>query len=531
MQKIEIKQYDKTEWIDNETFVSAEKLNKVEDQLKTLTDNSIKLNSQLNNVASYYDINRNMRPVNILYLGAKNDGSIDVGAIINKYTEQFSLYLPAGIYKVTTPIILKNSLIGDGCSRNHFVSNSVTWLVSELNSGNLITIKDNHSNYSLNIFNISIKLNGLENAIEYNSEKKLLCSLDKISMYNLSGIGIYVNPVVGTSRSTFANDITMFGKAYANSCGIKITDKAYDCRLTNIEIMGTKDGIITNEIVYGSSIHIWTGCMSGKDNGEWWHTTRGISSHNKGRVYFTNLYLDSCFIPLVATNDGKINVTDFNYWEDSSMVGCNRYDGSLTWTSNCTSHNNITIVNGLVNLGNRILYIENKNTYKENLKYMINSELTEDTWKRFPFFNDKVVYEGEMAYDSSVYYKQIACLKQSGDGNCRFNISLSGGQSVDITVSKTYNNNDTTVSANFINLYHEFYYKQSGSLIKFYMKVNHNHKYKITLLNSYKIHLLDPSSMLKADRTQYCFTDEMNDTTDLIFIPRPINENDVTIDE
>ena len=92
--------------------------------------------------------------------------------------------------------------------------------------------------------------------------------------------------------------------------------------------------------------------MSGKDNGQWWHNTRGISSHNKGRAYFTNLYLDSCFIPLVATNDGKINITDFNYWEDTSMNGCNRYDGSLTWTSNCTSHNNISIINGLVNLGN-----------------------------------------------------------------------------------------------------------------------------------------------------------------------------------
>ena len=42
-----MKQYDKTEWIPEVTLVSAENLNKVEDQLKTLTDKSIELSSQL----------------------------------------------------------------------------------------------------------------------------------------------------------------------------------------------------------------------------------------------------------------------------------------------------------------------------------------------------------------------------------------------------------------------------------------------------------------------------------------------------
>lgn len=49
-----MKQYDKTEWIPEVTLVSAENLNKVEDQLKTLTDKSIELSSQLDNKANKY---------------------------------------------------------------------------------------------------------------------------------------------------------------------------------------------------------------------------------------------------------------------------------------------------------------------------------------------------------------------------------------------------------------------------------------------------------------------------------------------
>lgn len=52
MQKIEIKQYNKTEWIANKTLVAAEKLNKIEDQLKTLTDKSIEFNSQIDTIES-----------------------------------------------------------------------------------------------------------------------------------------------------------------------------------------------------------------------------------------------------------------------------------------------------------------------------------------------------------------------------------------------------------------------------------------------------------------------------------------------
>lgn len=55
-----MKQYDKTEWIPEVTLVSAENLNKVENQLKTLTDKSIELSSQLDNKANNGYVNQQL---------------------------------------------------------------------------------------------------------------------------------------------------------------------------------------------------------------------------------------------------------------------------------------------------------------------------------------------------------------------------------------------------------------------------------------------------------------------------------------
>lgn len=81
-----MKKYDKTSWIDDQTLVSADNLNKVEDQLELLTNNSITFNSQLqNNIRLGYEetLFNNMkdrfesRYVNVKDFGAKGDGITD----------------------------------------------------------------------------------------------------------------------------------------------------------------------------------------------------------------------------------------------------------------------------------------------------------------------------------------------------------------------------------------------------------------------------------------------------------------------
>ena len=52
--------------------------------------------------------------INVLSLGAKNDGSADVSAIVNANTAKGALLFPAGIYKVAHPLVLKNPIRGEG---------------------------------------------------------------------------------------------------------------------------------------------------------------------------------------------------------------------------------------------------------------------------------------------------------------------------------------------------------------------------------------------------------------------------------
>ena len=70
--------------------------------------------------------------LNVVALGAKSDGSADVSAIVNANTAKGALFFPAGIYKVAHPLVLKNSIRGEGYARLPRVDATRTWLVSEI---------------------------------------------------------------------------------------------------------------------------------------------------------------------------------------------------------------------------------------------------------------------------------------------------------------------------------------------------------------------------------------------------------------
>ena len=72
--------------------------------------------------------------LNILDLGAKNDGSEDISDIVNAHTQRAAIHLPAGLYKVSKPLHLKNPLSGEGYSRVPWRSKARTWLVSDIQS-------------------------------------------------------------------------------------------------------------------------------------------------------------------------------------------------------------------------------------------------------------------------------------------------------------------------------------------------------------------------------------------------------------
>ena len=100
---------------DNETETLTQRLDNVKDSItkhaSQLDTNVKELNKVKNRIVSIYDL-------------ATINETTDIGAIINKYTEEYTIYLPNGIYRVDTPIVLKNSLIGCNVSRNTKVDTS-----------------------------------------------------------------------------------------------------------------------------------------------------------------------------------------------------------------------------------------------------------------------------------------------------------------------------------------------------------------------------------------------------------------------
>ena len=479
------------------------------------------LNSQIQDI-------RNQAPMNILFLGAKNDGSEDIGSIINQYTDRYSLYIPEGIYKVSTPIVLKNSLYGSGYLRDLDPENkNQTVLKSELSTGALITVAENANH--LNIKDLALYLNGEENGIDIKLKtRSSRLAFSNIGICNLSGVGINSIPEIGISRLIFINDISIFGKAFANSTGIVINANSFDSRLSNIEIMGTKYGMNIHTMVYGDNIHIWTGCIAGHDENDWWADTRGIQSFYSGHIFFNNLYLDSCFIPFVFFDKGVINVTNFIYWEDESMGGCSRSDGSIMYIPEASDKTRLIINNGIINTAARMLYVSNlgRKIKLTDVVFNIRRELNNSNRTFYPFTPYKISYYRYFLNSTSEdTYVPIACINLFDDindttnrcGTYKANVGMGGGQDLTLYVNKPYDGPlDVKLTKNN-GRSHEFYYKIDDQLLYIYTFVGKNSEQEFTITTEYSngLKLLDIDSITNDGGELYYFPNNQKNTQGL----------------
>lgn len=497
---------------------------KTDENLQT-TDKTIV--GGINEVVAQYKTIEKSKPMNILFLGGKNDGSEDIGAIINKYTDAYSIYLPNGIYKVSTPIILKNSLIGAGYSRNRYSSNNnQTWLLSEIAEGSLITINNSITSNNLSISNLSILLKGNENGIEIiTDEKRPLLSIEKVGIFDVSGTGVNIKPTVGTSRLIMIDTLVIFGKAYANnSIGIDTNNNCYDCRFNGIEIMGTKHGMIIASAMYANNVHLWTGSMSGHDKDDWWKGTRGIIIQGGADGRFSNLYLDTHHVSIAVRDNSNIHISNLYYWEDTSIAESTVYDGSLFWTDDkCTRKNNIVVSNGIVYIGNRLSYITNPHTVSTNLSFISNKLLTTDTQTAFPFTDDTIKYKRSYSYsDSNEHYVPIACLmKTGGSYSCKLFIAMGGGNDIELFIYKLHTDKIENFKIILNNdLFHEFYYKFDNDLIYIYTKVVTLQEFSIIAQIGRNIKILDIDALMTTERGLYLINGEQNNTDGLTLIER-----------
>lgn len=260
--------------------------------------------------------------VNILDLGGKNDGSIDVGAIINANTANASIFLPVGKYKITTPIVLVNSLIGEAHIRDYtsgIPTKGATVLISGLESGAVITLEEN--SLAVTISNINIYCNSDENAISLGIRYRL-CNLENIGINNL-GNAIGILRSARGSRNLYANNISIFAKPLKASTGIKITNGSDD-RLTNIEIMFCQIGLDISGTVFGSNIHVWTGAIPSQNpTHTWFIDTVGLLC--SGAFYGANIFLDTAY-NFIYSKNGKIWINNLLTWDD---IVASQYENKL----------------------------------------------------------------------------------------------------------------------------------------------------------------------------------------------------------
>ena len=433
--------------------------------------------------------------INVLKLGVKNDGSQDVSNKLNSITENYSMFLPAGTYKVDSTIDLKHSLYGEGYSRDNRSDVNQTIIESSV-IADTINIVGNSEYETQNIQNIKIKINnGVTDTsvITYNPvNKDTRCYINKVNVSNFCGKAINLNATSITgfiSRGVYIDTICLFARPYQNSYGIVNEENVSDNRFENIEMLYVKTGILNKGLNQISNAHIWCG-GTGTDQDNWWNGTRGIINQNNGKLHFANLYVDTASIA-IANLSGIVMIDNFEYWLDSSISGSSTYDASIVYGNTFLGNQSVIINNAMIYIGDRVKYINgriinlrllynslsNLNLYSlhdvENLQYFINYEQESSVTKYFPV--------------------AILSLRGSGHGYSEIQFTADAGQNNLIKVSSDYENN-FVIKGYYFNKQNNYYYKIDGDIIIIYMESNLT-DVRVNAIITGKSHRLFPINM------------------------------------
>lgn len=261
--------------------------------------------------------------VDVTTLGAKNDGSADVSAIVNVATERLSLYFPAGVYKVAQPLRLKNSIRGDGFSRLSDVRSNQTWLVAAFAPGQTASgVIEVGRDVRATVENLSIRCQeGVDGIRVADCTQGNSLYFSRLGIFGVSTCGLFVEG--HGSRPVFVGDLTVWGEpcAMTRSVGVRLAGVC-DCRLANVEVMGTAVGIeALNGHTYGDNLHLWTGFLGRKrDPTAWWTQTRGIVLGQGSNFAGSNVYPDTSYYAVEMRGRGAIcEIGNVMYWEDGSV--------------------------------------------------------------------------------------------------------------------------------------------------------------------------------------------------------------------
>ena len=398
--------------------------------------------------------------VNVLALGAKNDGSEDVSEIVNRYTKESALYFPAGRYKVSRPLVICNPIYGDGYARGPQADDTHTWLISEIQHDETDPLKETGvvcfgGSGRFTVENLNIRCYSHECGIYISPCVQATATfVNKVGIYNMRGYGLLAtrgadNPGF-SSRPLFLQNMTIFGTAdYPYPCvGIQLDGGIGDNRFANIEIMGTRIGVVQEaSFVYATNMHIWTGCLGQKDDDHWWETTRSIVLGNGDANFLgDNIYVDTSYVLIEFRSPrNMLSINNFMSWEDGSIRGCTKRNAKLFGIpEGMTGYPNINLTNGLIFVSGdndnpgRLCDITapSPNARIENVRILSNYKPDADTWRRHSFLRcDTPAYAGIAAPSDEDQYVRIAAVVTEANGTCELIYTADNGDRADVTLA------------------------------------------------------------------------------------------------
>lgn len=251
----------------------------------------------------------------------KKDGTDDITETLNTYTNQFPLFIPVGIYKISAPVQVKHSLYGASASRDPARGSSDTILQytgnpTAFGSTGVLTVSGNDVDGNVVIANLDIICNGMIGGIVYTTDVYTDNYIYNVSISGVKSYGVYLQPSTSTlSRYCYMDNVTVWGfsdvhpaERATGNVAFYWGDKSPDCCCNNLLAMVCQTGFDCRTNVFGCNWITYNGIPSGGSGGAdantWWESTCGLKVTNND-VHVNNLYLDTCRRGIIFDGPGK----------------------------------------------------------------------------------------------------------------------------------------------------------------------------------------------------------------------------------
>lgn len=273
-------------------------------------------------------------PVNILKLGCKKNS--DCTEIINKYTEMFDLFVPKGVFLLSSTINLKNDIIGESESK-YYSTGSVLQFSKDFDSLTAIITIDSNSgeNKTLNIRNITLDCNNKNNSqgVQYSPTYRLPLNMSYVAVINAgtNGRGVSLQPVISLSSVVVIDNCEFLATSYLSDAGITIANNAHDSSISNTRICYFRYGIVNRGgTLRLNNLHLYAGNYEARSNlsnlETYFSNCVGINSY--APIFANQIYIDSFYQFIVQ----RQNTSVFNglmLLADNSMVGASSKQGTV----------------------------------------------------------------------------------------------------------------------------------------------------------------------------------------------------------